>query len=68
MSAHLSVPRKGEYPIDVTAWIREKPTLVPSPTCSAGTKACDRLLGMLGVVVVATILGASIYSVLRYLL
>jgi hypothetical protein len=68
VSAHLSIPREDEYQIDVTAWIREKPTLVPCHTRSVGTESRDWLLGMLGIVVVMTILGASIYSVLRYLL
>lgn len=68
MSAHLSVSRKDEYQIDVSTWIREKPTLVPSHARSVGTKSRDRLLGMLGIVVVVTILGITVYSVLRYLL
>jgi hypothetical protein len=62
------IPRKEDRPSDDIRWIPRKPILIPSrshPICDGKD---DGLFGVLGILVVAAILGVGVYSVIKYLL
>ena len=68
MSAHLIVPSKDEVQRDSLPWNPETSAIVPVPAGPVGTKSQNRLLGILGLIVVGAILGLTIYSMVKYLL
>lgn len=68
MSAHVIVPRKEECPGDTIRWISKKPVLVSSRSDLVCHRKDDGLLGALGILVVAVILGLGVYGVVKYLL
>jgi hypothetical protein len=62
------IPRKEEFPSDDIGWIPRKPILIPGRSNLICNGRDDGLLGVLGILVVAAILGVGIYSVIKYLL
>jgi hypothetical protein len=68
VSAPPIISREDECTYDTMPLIPRKPVLVYDHADSAGTSTNDFLLGMVGVIVVAAILGLSVYYVVSYLL
>jgi hypothetical protein len=66
VSAHLIVP--GKQSSGDVIGLFQKPIQLSKPASVVRMKGGDRLLGMLGIIVVTAILGLSIYFVVRYLL
>jgi|SRR5580698_4626526 hypothetical protein len=68
VSAHLTLPSKHvEVQHDTIHLIAAPPVLVAAEAGPVGTDPHNRLLGILGLIVVGTILGLAIYSAVIYL-
>jgi hypothetical protein len=65
MSAHVSVSQKKDYGISSVHLIRKKPTVLPFATSDTQD---PMLMGVLGALVVTSILVTGLYLVVRYLL
>jgi hypothetical protein len=68
VAAQLTISRERENSgRDILSTLKE-PALARAPSASTATRTKDAVLGMAGIIVVAVILGLSIYCVARYLL
>jgi hypothetical protein len=68
VSVPVIVPRKHESQINFSRPFPKKRTLVPKDVDLVRSPSSHRLSGILGIVVGGSIIGLSIYSIVRYLL
>ena len=66
MSTNSILPGQDEVETDGIHF-REGPAILPAQAAPSEPKSGDRWLGILGLIGVGAILGASVYSIVRYL-
>lgn len=68
VSAHLIVPARDERQSEGIQLIPKKPAALLNSADSVGIGSRDRLLGIVGTLVVGIILASTVYCIVRYLL